>query len=1304
MYLGKGGYNRYRVRLLLLALLAALVLPAAPAGRAEPAASGVLSGISWTLSSDGVLTLSGRGAVPAAEFRTAENAPGEAWYESPWHAHRDSIRSLTLEEGITSVGDRAFDGCLYLESVSFPSTLRSVGYAAFRRTGLTALTLPDAVTDIGGHAFAGCWKLETADLGGSAARVGAFAFYQDEALTAVSLPASLRRVGENAFSGCGRVERVVFRKASRAAEWAGIVFENAEANPLAGGQAYLYDGEELVTRLTLSKDDGPVGDYAFYRCQNDLNVEAQGDYAGSVGKYAFFGCEGLREARFSANTAGVGEYAFAGCRQLTDTGDLLTGLSRLMDGAFSGCVSLPFVHLGGGLREIGPDVFSGCLSLSSVTADEGLPRITDRMFSGCALLSEIIIPSGVSSIGEYAFRDCVSLKKAVIPATAGQVGAGAFQGCASLTDVRFLGMAPVIGAGAFGLVRADVTCFEGKSWEGRQNNYGGFLNWKSVSGVSADGRLFWAIDDRRRLVFSGSGAVVSTGTWYEYRGQFREIVLEKGVGGISLNFISAYLPEDGWITFHAGVSDPVGTGQAGASPERLAGRYGFTVYEDWAEDACWSLDRDGTLTVGGSGPVPGFGGNAPWNAVRDHIRALTIAPGVTAIGNGAFENASFGEALSLPDTVSAIGDNAFAGCAQLRWAVLPQSVREIGAGAFPEGLEAVYAPAGSYAARWAGENGFFTFDSDSPARLVAALETAELSTEDALDLSECFRVEPVFRSAEHQITYSVSGGAGLDGTKLIPSGEGSAVVRAFLDGQETGAALTVVIRRPIVSVSLPREAVVAAGESIPLSGLAWEPADADALIRWSFSDPQALRTEEDRLFAAPGTDGQFTVTARAWNGVSAQMNVRVYVPQVKSIVFHPVADVYPVGAELPLVCDVTDQLRSYQNERIVFSSSRPDVAAVEPDGLVTFLQSGTSVITASAGSGVSESLTLTAAVPAERFIITCPDVVAVGQAPVQAGLAGVEPENADLSVNWSVSDSRIAALEGNMLRPFRAGEVTLRAVNWDGTSAEKTVRVFGRVTEVSIAPVPETLSLGTKLKLEVSALSGGTPADGRLLTFVSSDENVAAVDADGLVTLKAGGDAVITASAGTAEASVTVRARREVESFSLPENLIVMQYHAYELPVSDLVPEDAWQSFVSSADEPEVLLVDEEGILIGRRPGETYLNVSSWNGVNRSVRVAVLPFEAENVLTVPSGTGIVRSHSFSGAPAEAVRVSAGCTEIGEYAFADCRELVCVFLPDTVRSIADTALSGCDALVCVVAPKGSYAEQWAKRRGILVFAE
>ena len=74
----------------------------------------------WTMSDGGVLTISGAGAM--ADFE-----PGDA----PWYARRGEVRSLVIEDGVTTVGSAAFSGCGLIEEVSLPLTLRRIGDSAF---------------------------------------------------------------------------------------------------------------------------------------------------------------------------------------------------------------------------------------------------------------------------------------------------------------------------------------------------------------------------------------------------------------------------------------------------------------------------------------------------------------------------------------------------------------------------------------------------------------------------------------------------------------------------------------------------------------------------------------------------------------------------------------------------------------------------------------------------------------------------------------------------------------------------------------------------------------------------------------------------------------------------------------------------------------------------------------------------------------------------------------------------------------------------------------------------------------------
>ena len=72
------------------------------------------------------------------------------------------LTSVTIPDGVTSIGDRAFYDCTGLTSVTIPDSVTSIGNSAFYNCrGLTSVTIPDGVTSIGSSAFSGCSGLES---------------------------------------------------------------------------------------------------------------------------------------------------------------------------------------------------------------------------------------------------------------------------------------------------------------------------------------------------------------------------------------------------------------------------------------------------------------------------------------------------------------------------------------------------------------------------------------------------------------------------------------------------------------------------------------------------------------------------------------------------------------------------------------------------------------------------------------------------------------------------------------------------------------------------------------------------------------------------------------------------------------------------------------------------------------------------------------------------------------------------------------------------------------------------------------
>jgi len=199
-----------------LLLTFALLLTAVMGAWAESWTSGAC-----TVTLEGtILTVSGSGAM---EDYAAEDT-------RPWHGNRSSITSIVIENGVTSIGARAFYNCdnASLASITIPASVTSIGYAAFLGCtmpsvtfadglqlatisdyafeyclGLTSFTIPDGVTSIGNSAFMGCANLASVTIPASVETIDDYAFSLCTGLTSITIPASVTTIGKYTFKGSG---------------------------------------------------------------------------------------------------------------------------------------------------------------------------------------------------------------------------------------------------------------------------------------------------------------------------------------------------------------------------------------------------------------------------------------------------------------------------------------------------------------------------------------------------------------------------------------------------------------------------------------------------------------------------------------------------------------------------------------------------------------------------------------------------------------------------------------------------------------------------------------------------------------------------------------------------------------------------------------------------------------------------------------------------------------------------------------------------------------------------------------------
>ncbi len=128
-----------------------------------------------------------------------------------------SLTSVTLPDGLTSIGENAFYNCTKLTSITIPNSVTTIGSAAFKFCeGLTSVNIPDGVTSIPFETFCNCKSLTSVTIGIGVTKIGTSAFQSCEALPSITIPSSVTSIGDLAFGGCNKLKSATFEDAS---EW-----------------------------------------------------------------------------------------------------------------------------------------------------------------------------------------------------------------------------------------------------------------------------------------------------------------------------------------------------------------------------------------------------------------------------------------------------------------------------------------------------------------------------------------------------------------------------------------------------------------------------------------------------------------------------------------------------------------------------------------------------------------------------------------------------------------------------------------------------------------------------------------------------------------------------------------------------------------------------------------------------------------------------------------------------------------------------------------------------------------------------
>lgn len=169
------------------------------------------SNVTWTLNSEGVLSITGTGAMKNYDYDEDYNYDYDlSAPTTPWKNYLRQIKSVMISNGMTRIGNGAFGGCSSMTGIEIPDSVTSIGNDAFcYRINLTSIALPGSMTSIGGNAFFCCSRLTSIAISDGVTEIGADAFYGCISLTNIVLPASVTSIGDWAFGGCSGLTNIV---------------------------------------------------------------------------------------------------------------------------------------------------------------------------------------------------------------------------------------------------------------------------------------------------------------------------------------------------------------------------------------------------------------------------------------------------------------------------------------------------------------------------------------------------------------------------------------------------------------------------------------------------------------------------------------------------------------------------------------------------------------------------------------------------------------------------------------------------------------------------------------------------------------------------------------------------------------------------------------------------------------------------------------------------------------------------------------------------------------------------------------
>lgn len=592
----------------------------------------------YTLTDDGVLTITGSGAIEKNAF---SKLAGYSNNNSSFTAYL-SIKQVIIGEGITEVGEQAFLQCENITSVTLPSTVTKIKAKAFKDcTSLQTVNFPGGLTNIETQAFNGCEKLESISLPSTLSSIGNEAFQYCYALKEVYLAEGIKTIGRGMFSQCKVLTSITIpASVTTVKQW---VFNSCTA----------------LTSITIKgKDTSFTSTASFQSCTQAITFTVPCDYDESKVTQATPPTGSTFSKTLHTDADGDGKCDNADCKGAPAVTSVSLNKSTITLDALDATEMLT--------ATVAPDGANNGVTWGSsntlVATVDGTGKVTARG-KGTATITATTVEGSKTATCKVT----VSLPENPVESV-------------SLSQTSL-----TLGVGHQYELDATIT---------PENADIKTVTWASdntaVATVNTDGIVTGvAVGTATITVTTTDGEKTDTCTvtviqhthsWNTYTGT---------CGGCSMTHDThgAYT----WTDGKCSVCGVIG-GTCGKVYEEETVEYILTSDNEGSTY---------TITISGSGYMgeylgDTFNDNPPWNDYRSKITTAVVKNGVKDIGWGSFQDHTALTSVTIPDNIEEIKSSAFAGTTALKSIELPDNLKKLGSAAFSgSGITAIEIPNGA---------------------------------------------------------------------------------------------------------------------------------------------------------------------------------------------------------------------------------------------------------------------------------------------------------------------------------------------------------------------------------------------------------------------------------------------------------------------------------------------------------------------------------------------------------------------------------------------------------------------------------